>query len=146
MTDGRPAVTRGVAKETGGSQSQQPEAGRQGDLWDEPSCGAPASQDDSAEAGRPALESAEAPVQDTEARPQERERERSDEAGDGFPASDELLPVARHLVSLLEEGGRSAPARTGDSTGGEARHGRRARQRRRRKPGTVRGTGGQAGH
>ena len=105
MTGRRPVLPGGAAEDIGGSAAQVTEARRQGELWDEPTSGAPASQDHSGKGERSGVRTAAASADHPETQPDE-VSERDAEAGGDTPAPDETLRVAHHLVGLLQEGGR----------------------------------------
>lgn len=101
---GKKAVSSGRAGKGGGPPSH-PNDIRQGELWDEPALGAPGSHDNAGDGGRPTAGNdgvgAGAPSAD-------RGPERADTAESEEPAPDAIMSAARHLVALLEEGGRQA--------------------------------------
>ena len=86
MTDKRPAMTGCVGDEIGGSAAQVPEGRRQGELWDETTAGAPASQDHSGKGERSGVRTAAASADHRETQPDEVSA-RDAEAGGRYPGA-----------------------------------------------------------
>lgn len=101
---GKKAVSSGRAGKDGGPPSHPNEI-RQGELWDEPAPGAPGSDDDAGAGAGPAAGNA---ALGTEASTADRGPERADTAQSEEPGPDAIMSAARHLVALLEDGGRLA--------------------------------------
>ena len=98
----KPVVPGGVGEDVGCAETPQPEARRQGELWDERGRAASGLEDNAGRESRSAQGNAEASAAGKEASP-DRTAERGAEPGSEIPAPDELLRVVRYVSALAEE-------------------------------------------